>query len=612
MRAPSRILACWIALMLWSVPAGAQYMRLTTDNPADNTRLRLGVTNIVAITLDTNHDRNGAVQTCNSHSSLSCGAPASPNALDMFSYTIALEAVGGTVSFGTFTAADASYTDISPQIQSSTEVEINKARPTGTFTAPGLATLGTIPVTVVSGSPTVQVQIGASAINPFGFGTGFGTDCDAFGFANTYVVGDLADPCGTTTGTPGDWFDWDGVTANPGGTTQPNIVAPATASATEGTAMSPINATATDADASNTLTITQTGMPADLTFTANSPGPSPRTASISGTPGFSDAGPHNIVWTVDDGTGASNATNTATTGLAIANTNRAPMLNPVSNMAVHPGCGPSTVDQAISASDPDGDALTFSKVAGPTFMTVTTTSPTTGNIRLTPGASESLGTGNAIVRASDGALNNDRTFNIIVSQGFFSPTLAQPANMTVSEGATADQTLQATDACGVPLTFSKVSGPTFVTVTTTSQGSSGVPAIGNLHLAPGAADVGTYSATISASNGSLNNQKSLMITVMANRPPVLNPIANMSRCGVYPDQTVTGSDPDGDALTFSKAAGPTFMTVTTTSPTTGNIHLAPALVHDHDHSVELSSDPGSHPEPVPGGELDPGPGNHGP
>ena len=55
--------------------------------------------------------------------------------------------------------------------------------------------------------------------------------------------------------------------------------------------MAAINVTATDPDAApaNTLTITQSGMPADLTFTTNSPGVSPRTASITGTPGFADA-----------------------------------------------------------------------------------------------------------------------------------------------------------------------------------------------------------------------------------------------------------------------------------------------------------------------------------
>src|SRR5207247_4817803 len=170
---------------------------------------------------------------------------------------------------------------------------------------------------------------------------------------------------------------------------QPAITAPGTASGTEGTAITPITATATDADgAANTLTITQTGMPADLTFTAQAPGASPRTATITGTPGFNDTAgsPYTIVWTVNDGSGAANATATASTTLTIANTNRAPTLNAIANMTVNEN---ATADQVITGTDPDGNALTFTKAAGPTFMTVTTTNATTGNIHLAPGFSDS-------------------------------------------------------------------------------------------------------------------------------------------------------------------------------------------------------------------------------
>ena len=188
--------------MYFAGTASAQYMKIITDNPTDNTRMRATGTTILTITLDTNHDKNGVLQTCNSHTVLNCGALPPSNPLDMFSYTLALKAVGGTVTWGTFSGSDANYTDTSPQIQSDTEVEINKSRPTGTFTPPGLATLGTIAATAVTGSPAIQVQIGASTINPFGFGTAFGTECDGFFFPNTYVIGDPTDPCGTLNGIP--------------------------------------------------------------------------------------------------------------------------------------------------------------------------------------------------------------------------------------------------------------------------------------------------------------------------------------------------------------------------------------------------------------------------
>jgi hypothetical protein len=298
------------------------------------------------------------------------------------------------------------------------------------------------------------------------------------------------------------------------------------------------------------------------------------TGNIHLATGFSDAGAYTAAVSASDGTLSDSKSFNITAGVV----NRAPTLNQPANMTVNVGgCGPASSDQAISGSDPDGDPLTFSKVSGPTYMTVTTTSPTTGNIHLAPGPSD-VG-GNATVSASDGLLSNQKSFTIfvaIVNQG---PTLSQPANMTVNEGATANQTLFASAPCGAPLTFSKLSGPSFVTVTTTNPGTGN--ATGNLHLAPSVGDQGTYLATIAASDGSLNNQKTVMITVnpTTDRAPVLNQPSNMSVGGCGPasaDQAISGSDPDGDPLTFSKVAGPTYMTVTTTSPTTGNIHLAPS------------------------------------
>src|SRR6185369_11489629 len=96
------------------------------------------------------------------------------------------------------------------------------------------------------------------------------------------------------------------------------------------------------------------------------------------------------------------------------------------------------------------------------------------------------------------------------------PVLTQPADMTVSEGVTADQTLNATDPDGDPLTFSKVLGPTFMTVGTVTSTT------GNVHLAPGFADAGTYTATVRADDGKGGtDDKSFTITVLdVNRAPV--------------------------------------------------------------------------------------------
>ena len=526
-------------LLFLASTASAQYMRLTTDNPTDNTRLRAAGTTLVTVTLDTNHDRNGSLQTCNSHSA-ACGAPSTGQPLNMFSYTIALKAVGGTVSWGTFTAADANYTDIAPQAQTNTEVEINQARPTGTLTPPGLATLGTFAVTILAGTPRIDVQVGASAMNPFGFGTGFGTSCDAFAFGNTYVIGNPADPCGTQTGGfPGDWFDWDGAGPPALPNSSPVISVAAVASGAEGTPFS-ITATANDPDVNEFLTFTVSGQPPDLPG-PNVSGPPPLTLTISGLPGFNDAGNYTVRWRATDHFGASTE---ATTIIAIANTNRAPSLNPIANMGV---CGPQ--DQAISGSDPDNDALTFTKIAGPSFVTVTNTGPTTGNIHLSIGPADPFGTYSATVRASDSNLSAEQSFSITITGTCRAPVLGPVADMSVTEGMTADQTVTASDPDGGALTFSRAAGPIFMTVSTTDATH------GLIHLAPGLADAGTYNAAVRVADPILTDTHSFLIFAhtSGNQCPTANAGATwVSQVNVpITFDGSASSDPDGNPLTYA-------------------------------------------------------------
>jgi len=235
----------------------------------------------------------------------------------------------------------------------------------------------------------------------------------------------------------------------------------------------------------------------------------------------------------------------------------APVLDPPASMRMHVG---QTSDQALHATDADGDPLSFTKFLGPDYMTVTTTDAgsgsASGNIRLAP----SLGDGGAAIGS---VTVDDSYFYVLASFGIVvTPILDTPANMSVDEDTTADQRLTASDSDGHPLTFSLTSGPTFATVTTTSDST------GNIHLAPSFFDAGSYRATVSVTDGVAAHEVSLLITVRnVNRPPVLTQPADMhATVHTVTDQLLTASDPDGQILTFSKVAGPWYVWVNSQAP----------------------------------------------
>jgi len=120
-------------------------------------------------------------------------------------------------------------------------------------------------------------------------------------------------------------------------------------------------------------------------------------------------------------------------------------------------------DQGISATDPDGDAITFTST-GPAFMTVTSNAPVggtrTGNIHLAPGFQEaSCAVPNTIytatVKATDpGGLSDTKSFTITVVNVNRAPVSNPGGPYTACAGASVTMNGSASsDPDGDPLTF---------------------------------------------------------------------------------------------------------------------------------------------------------------
>ena len=255
----------------------------------------------------------------------------------------------------------------------------------------------------------------------------------------------------------------------------------------------------------------------------------------------------------------------------------APMLAQPSDMTLTVG---ETADQTLHATDADGNPLTFSKASGPTYMTVTTTDPgagaATGNVHLAPGPLDT-GITNAGIRVTDGLFADQASFQIRSLGPNVAPVLTQPADMTVGEGESLPQTLNASDANGDPLSFYLASGPAYVVVTTVDPGAGN--SVGQIVVSPGFGSHGTVGVTVGASDGVLSDEKAFSITVTkVNASPVLTQPSDMTvLVDEIKDQALSASDPNGDPVTFSKVSGPSYMTVTTVDAVagTGNVRLNP-------------------------------------
>ena len=398
-----RVSAFGVLLLALLFPSSspAQYIYLDSNGDGVHTSAdvlhEVGQT-VVDIWLDIGHNRDGSPTVCRN----STGISSRP--LDMFSYEVSIKAAGGTVAYSGYTNRIAEMGVIGPPhapdgIQFATGFWGYPG--VGALAAGGRYLLGTFTVSVTSGAPSLDfVTFELWPDTPFVEYTLFGSHCEGTSFPNSMVFGT-------------NWSDADG-----------------------------------------------------LPF---------------GTGGMSD---------------------------------QAPSLTALENMLVQSG---DNATQALTATDADGQPLTFTKVSGPGFMLVQTldvgSGHAAGEIRLSPVASDA-GTSTGKVKVSDGDTSDQRSFTITVaSSPGHPPVLSDIPGLSVIAGTVGQRFLTAGDPDGGSLQFSKVSGAPFLHLKPLASRSGGASAI--LRVSPTLCEVGDATGRIAISDGVTESVKDVVVKVLA-------------------------------------------------------------------------------------------------
>ena len=256
------------------------------------------------------------------------------------------------------------------------------------------------------------------------------------------------------------------------------------------------------------------------------------------TPNENFNGTDSFTFTSSDGTIESNDGTVAITVTAV---NDAPVAQDGSNTKEE------DTDQTItlSASDVDGDDLTYTIETAPTNGTVTLTG---AEAVYTPNENFN-GTDSFTFTSSDGTIeSNDGTVAITVTAVNDAP-VAQDGSNTKEEDTDQTITLSASDVDGDDLTYTIETAPTNGTVTLT-----GAEAV----YTPNENFNGTDSFTFTSSDGTIeSNDGTVAITVTAvNDAPVAQDGTEAVNPGIPKTFSLIANDIEGDNLTYSIISQP--------------------------------------------------------
>ncbi len=283
-----------------------------------------------------------------------------------------------------------------------------------------------------------------------------------------------------------------------------------------------------DEDSDNQLTYSAEGLPPGAQF-------DPATQMFSWTPTFEQAGSYQVTFKLTDG----KEETSVTVPIEVVNVNRPPQFSGLNDQQVKEN---ETLSFVVKASDPDaGTAL---KLKAENLPEGAKFNPTTGRFEWRPNF-EQAGNYTVVFEVSDGDTTVKQPLKIEVLNVNRKPVFDEIPTQIVKENEKLTFTVSATDPDeGSTLQFSAENLP---------PGAELDEKSGTFSWQPGFDQQGEHQIVFKVSDGQDEVRKTVTIKVEnVNRPPKIDgPDSKEAQVGEAVQLKFEGSDPDGDALTFS-------------------------------------------------------------
>src|SRR5207249_589249 len=290
------------------------------------------------------------------------------------------------------------------------------------------------------------------------------------------------------------------------------------------------------------------------------------------TPAANYNGADSFTFKANDGTVDSSA---ATVSLTVTAVNDAPVAN-AQTVTTAEDTAKAIV---LTASDVDGDALTYAIVVGPAHGALSGVAPT---VTYTPAANYN-GPDSFTFKANDGTVDSAIATVAVTVTPVNDAPVATAQSVTTNQDTAKAISLTASDVDGDTLTYVVVTAPTHGTLSGTAP---------NLTYTPVAGYFGSDSFTFKANDGTVDSAAATvsLTVVHVNHAPVAADQAVTTAEDTAKAIVLTASDVDGDALTYAIVVGPAHGALSGVAPT---VTYTPAANYNGPDSFTFKANDGT-------------------